>query len=101
MARKLYVGNLAYTLGEEELRAAFAEVGEVVSVAIVKDRATGQSRGFGFVEMVTEDDAKNAIATLHGRPLGSRTIVVSEARPHQPRDPRPRPGGRPSDGAPR
>ena len=95
MANKLYIGNLSYQLKEDELRAVFAEVGNVVSVTIIKDRVSGQSRGFGFVEMATEDDAKNAIATLHGRPVDNRPIVVSEARPQQPRDNR---GGRPAGG---
>ncbi len=95
MANKLYIGNLSYQLKEDELRAVFAEVGNVVSVTIIKDRVSGQSRGFGFVEMATEDDAKNAIATLHGRPVDNRPIVVSEARPQQPRDNR---RGRPAGG---
>jgi RNA recognition motif-containing protein len=95
MSRKLYVGNLAYSLTEEELRATFSEVGDVVSVSILKDRASGQSRGFGFVEMATDDDAKNAIATMHGRPLENRPLVVSEARPQEPRGPRPGGGRRP------
>lgn len=95
MGSKLYVGNLSYQLNEDQLRAVFAEVGDVVSVTIIKDRVSGQSRGFGFVEMATEDDAKNAIATLHGRPVDNRPIVVSEARPQQPRDSR---GGRPAGG---
>jgi RNA recognition motif-containing protein len=96
MSSKLYVGNLSYHLNEDELKEAFAEVGEVVSVTIIKDRLSGQSRGFGFVEMATDDDAKNAIATLHGRPLDNRPLVVSEARPQQPRDNRS--GGRPAGG---
>jgi RNA recognition motif-containing protein len=89
MPRRLYVGNLSYTLKDDDLRAVFAEVGEVVSVAIIKDRASGQSRGFGFVEMATDDDAKNAVAVLHGRPVDNRRLVVSEARPQQPREGRP------------
>lgn len=86
MGNKLYVGNLSYQLKEDELRTVFAEMGEVVSVTIIKDRVSGQSRGFGFVEMATEDGAKNAIAAIHGRPVDNRPIVVSEARPQQRRD---------------
>lgn len=86
MGSRLYVGNLSYQLTEEALRTVFAEVGGVASVSIIKDRASGQSRGFGFVEMATEDDAKNAIALLHGRPVEHRPIVVSEARPQQARE---------------
>jgi RNA recognition motif-containing protein len=97
MSRRLYVGNLSYTLTEDDLRTAFAEVGEVVNAAIIKDRDSGQSRGFGFVEMATDDDAKNAIAVLNGRPLDNRKLVVSEARPQQPREGG-RPGGRGTSG---
>jgi RNA recognition motif-containing protein len=98
MGSKLYVGNLSYQLQEEDLRQAFSEVGEVISVTVIKDRMSGQSRGFGFVEMATDDDAKNAIATMHGRPLENRPLVVSEARPQQPRDNRSGGGGRPAGG---
>jgi RNA recognition motif-containing protein len=94
MSRRLYVGNLSYSLKEDDLRAVFAEVGEVVSVSIIKDRASGQSRGFAFVEMATDDDAKNAIAVLHGRPVDNRRLVVSEARPQQPREGHRPPAGR-------
>ena len=84
MANKLYIGNLSYQLKEDELRAVFAEVGNVVSVTIIKDRVSGQSRGFGFVEMATEDDAKNAIATLKGRPVNIGPLVVRDPGPHPP-----------------
>lgn len=92
MSRRLYVGNISYQLKEDELRKVFTEVGEVVSVSIIKDRASGESRGFAFVEMGTEDDAKNAIAVLNGKDLEDRRLIVSEARPPQNRESRP--GGR-------
>ena len=88
MSQRLYVGNISYQLKEDELRSVFAEVGEVVSVSVIKDRATGQSRGFAFVEMATGDDAKNAIAVLNGKELNDRRLVVTEARPPQSRETR-------------
>jgi cold-inducible RNA-binding protein len=84
MAKKLYVGNLSYDTTEDSLRAAFSEVGEVESVTIVTDRMSGRSRGFGFVDMATDDAAAEAISRLNGRLLDGRDISVAEARP--PRD---------------
>ena len=81
MNRKLYVGNLPYTTNEDELQGLFGEVGAVESVNVMRDRETGRARGFAFVEMATEQDAQNAIATLHDRPFGGRTLTVNEARP--------------------
>ncbi len=81
MATKLYVGGLAYTVTEQELEAFFAEVGKVLSAAVIKDRDSGQSKGFGFVEMEDDSEAKNAIANLNGKEFNGRTIVVNEARP--------------------
>jgi len=78
---KLYVGNLSYNLTDAELRDAFAAHGEVTSAEIVKDRASGQSKGFGFIEMPSEDEAKAAIQALHGTALKGRTLNVNEARP--------------------
>lgn len=78
---KLYVGNLSYNLTDDELREAFAAHGEVTSAEIVKDRASGQSKGFGFVEMPVQDEAKAAIQALHGAALKGRTLNVNEARP--------------------
>lgn len=83
MAKKLYVGNLSYKADEESLREAFARVGEVQSVNIITDALTGRSRGFGFVEMVSDEDADKAIAALNGTTLLDRELVVNEARPQQ------------------
>ncbi len=91
MNKKLYVGNLSYKIDEEALKAAFAEMGEVESVKIIKDPVTGRSKGFGFVEMTTEEDAQKAISTLNGTTLMERTITVNEAKPQT--DRRPRTGG--------
>jgi len=81
MTKKLFVGNLSYGTTEEELRTLFTEVGPVTSVALITDRATGQARGFGFVEMETEQAARDAIQKLNNRELNQRNITVSEARP--------------------
>ena len=81
MASKLYVGGLAYSVTEKELEDFFAAIGAVSSVAIIKDRDTNQSKGFGFVEMGSDDDAKKAIAEINGKDLSGRNIIVSEARP--------------------
>ncbi len=81
MTKKLYVGNLSFATTEEQLRALFSEVGPITSVAIITDRMTGQSKGFGFVEMETEQAAQEAIQRLNGRDVNERTLTVSEARP--------------------
>jgi len=81
MAKKLYVGNLSYTVTEDSLRDVFAPLGEVQSVKIITDAATGRSKGFGFVEMANNEDADKAIATLNGTNVMDRAINVSEARP--------------------
>lgn len=86
MAKKIYVGNLPYSVDEESLRELFVKIGEVQSVRLIKDNATGRSKGFGFVEMTTDEDADKAIATLNNTPLMDRTIAVSEARPQTDRD---------------
>ena len=85
MASKLYVGGLAYSTTSEGLRTLFAQYGGVESAAVVSDRDTGQSRGFGFVEMSTPDEAKKAISGLNGSMLESRTLVVNEAKPQEKR----------------
>jgi len=85
MATKLFVGSLAWTATEDEVREAFAAVGEVVSVAIPTDRETGRSRGFAFVEMASEEDAKKAIEELNEKEISGRNIIVNEARPREDR----------------
>lgn len=77
----IYVGNLPYRLSEDELRDAFAQFGEVSSAKIISDRYTGQSKGFGFVEMPGAEEAETAIKSLDGTALGGRNIKVNEARP--------------------
>jgi len=91
MGKKLYVGNLSYGIDENGLSDIFAPFGAVESVAIVTDRETGRSRGFGFVEMANDADALAAIEALNGRENNGRTLTVNEARPREDR-PR-RPGG--------
>jgi len=93
MGAKLYVGNLAYSVTEERLQQHFAQHGSVVSARIITDKFTGRSKGFGFVEMSADDEAERAIAALNGTDFEGRNIVVSEARPQQPREPRPGGGG--------
>jgi RNA recognition motif-containing protein len=89
MASKLYVGGLPYATTSEELRAHFAGAGEVVSATVVTDRISGQSRGFGFVEMSTEAEAKTAVTMFDGQPFGGRRLKV-EAASSQRRSDRPR-----------
>ena len=86
MNKRLYIGNLPYSLSEEELEAAFAEVGSVVSAAIIFDRETGRSKGFGFVEMDTEELAAKAIERWNGQELSGRSLTVAEARPRRERN---------------
>lgn len=81
----IYIGNLSFDTSEATLRAAFAEHGEVTSVNIITDRDTGRPRGFGFVEMSSDNDARTAINALNGRELDNRALTVNEARPRQPR----------------
>jgi RNA recognition motif-containing protein len=85
MATKLYVGNLSYQTTDQELQELFSEAGTVSSAQVVTDRYSGQSRGFGFVEMATEDEAQQAIAAINGRTVGGRVLVVNESRPQAPR----------------
>jgi RNA recognition motif-containing protein len=80
MAKKLYVGGLPYRTTEEELKEAFMVVGNVESAIIIIDRMSGRSKGFGFVEMATEEEAQAAIEKMNGTEFGGRTITVSEAR---------------------
>ncbi|MEP7288699.1 MAG: RNA-binding protein [Chloroflexota bacterium] len=85
MNKKLYVGNLPYSVTEIELRDLFEQAGAVLDAAVIMDRETGRSKGFGFVEMETEDEAGKAITQLNGHTLGNRQIQVSEARPREER----------------
>ena len=80
MGRKLYVGNLSFAATEDELREYFGQAGTPETVAIIKDRLTGKSRGFGFVEMSSNDEAQKAIAALNGRDVQGRQLNVSEAK---------------------
>ena len=82
MPKKLYVGNLSFTSSEEEIKTMFSQFGEVTSVTIIKDRDTGRSRGFGFVEM---ENADAAIAQLNGKEFGGRALTVNEAREREDR----------------
>lgn len=83
MESKLYVGNLPYTATEDELSSLFGQAGTVTSVAIIKDRETGRSKGFAFIEMSNADEAQKAISILNGRDMGGRDLRVSIARPRE------------------
>ncbi len=85
MGNKLYVGNLAYSLRDEDLQQAFAPFGTVTSARVMMDRDTGRSKGFGFVEMGSDAEAQAAIEGLNGSPLSGRNLIVNEARPREPR----------------
>ena len=85
MSNKLYVGNLSFRVTSEDLQEHFATAGTVESANVVMDRETGRSRGFGFVEMASEDDANNAIAQFNGTEYDGRNLVVNEARPREDR----------------
>ena len=102
MATKLFIGSLAWATTDESLSALFSQVGTVTSARVITDRATGRSKGFGFVEMSTEEEAQKAVAELNGKDLDGRSIVVNEARPMEPRDNSSRGGsfggGRPAGG---
>jgi len=81
MATKLYVGNLSFQTTSDELRDHFAQIGNVDSASVVEDRMTGRSRGFGFVEMTTPEEAAAAIEQLNGKDFNGRNLTVNEARP--------------------
>src|SRR5216684_4302361 len=81
MGRRLYVGNLPYTTGEAELQELFSKAGNVESVRVMRDMATGRARGFAFVEMATDEEAQAAITKLNDHQLGGRGLTVNEARP--------------------
>ena len=93
MGTKLYVGNLSYSVTEERLQQHFAQHGSVVSARIITDKFSGRSKGFGFVEMDSDEEAERAISALNGTDFEGRNIVVSEARPQAPRAPREGGGG--------
>lgn len=88
MAKKLYVGGLSFQTSEDALGAAFAQAGTVVSAIVIKDKFSGQSKGFGFVEMSTDEEAQAAIEMWNEKELDGRTVKVNEARPMEERPPR-------------
>ena len=85
MGAKLYVGSLAYSIDDTKLKDLFAPVGTVVSAQVIMDRDTNQSKGFGFVEMSSDEEAQTAIKELNGKEVDGRTIMVNEARPKEDR----------------
>lgn len=85
MAKKLYVGNLSYNVSEEQVRSLFEQAGEVGDVALITDRDTGRMKGFGFVEMATEEGAREAIKRFNGYNFENRALTVNEARPREER----------------
>lgn len=86
MGNKLYVGSLPYSITDQQLQDMFAPHGTVVSAKVITDRFTGRSRGFGFVEMSTSEEAQKAIAALNGTPCEGRSLVVNEAKPQERRE---------------
>ena len=88
MAKKLYVGNLSYNTTDASLKAAFAPLGEVESASVISDKMTGRSRGFGFVNMVNDEEALAAIEKMNGADLEGRKLTVNEAKPLAERAPR-------------
>ncbi len=86
MGKKLYVGSISFNATEESLQELFSSIGEVESVKIITDQDTGRSKGFGFVEMSSAEDAKKAIDQLNGTKFMERALIVNEARPQQPRE---------------
>ena len=88
MGNKLYVGNLPYSVRDEDLAQAFGEYGAVTSAKVMMERDTGRSKGFGFVEMGSDAEAQAAIEGMNGQMTGGRALVVNEARPMEPRGPR-------------
>jgi RNA recognition motif-containing protein len=100
MAAKLYVGGLSYSTTSEGLREFFAQCGSVQSATVITDRFSGQSRGFGFVEMATAEEAQKAIGQLNGRELDGRRLTVAISNPQAPRTGGGGGGGRPGGGRP-
>ena len=93
MGKKLYVGNLPYSVRDGDLEQAFGQFGAVTSAKVMMERDTGRSKGFGFVEMGSDEEAQSAINGMNGQPLGGRRVVVNEARPMEERPPRSGGGG--------
>lgn len=85
MNKKLYVGNLPYSATEDQVRALFGQAGEIVEIALIMDRETGRPKGFGFVEMATEEGAQEAIKRFNGYTFDNRNLTVNEARPREER----------------
>ena len=83
MGKKLYVGNLAYSVTSESLEQMFVEFGTVVSAQVIQDRDTGRSKGFGFVEMQSDDAAQRAISGMHEKDVDGRSLTVNEAKPRE------------------
>jgi RNA recognition motif-containing protein len=98
MATKLFVGSLSWNVNDDQLKDFFSTVGTVASATVIMDRETNRSKGFGFVEMSSDDEAKAAIDQLNGKELDGRAVTVNEARP---REERPRGGGGGGFGGPR
>ena len=88
MGNKLYVGNLPYSVRDEDLQQSFSQFGAVTSAKVMMERDTGRSKGFGFVEMGSDAEAQAAINGMNGQSMGGRSVVVNEARPMEPRPPR-------------
>ena len=86
MSKRLYVGNISFKATEEDVKDLFSSAGEVVSVRLIKDAATGRLRGFGFVEMASDEDAQKAVSTLNGNNFMERSLVVNEAKPQERRE---------------
>ena len=93
MAKKLFVGGLSWNTNDDQLKELFSEVGEVVSANVITDKYSGRSKGFGFVEMSSEKEAKEAMKKLNGKEFDGRAIVVDEAKPQAPREDRGGGGG--------
>jgi RNA recognition motif-containing protein len=93
MGKKLYVGNLPYSMTDDRLQELFAQCGNVASASVIMDRASGRSKGFGFVEMSSDDEAQSAISKLNGQNIDGRPLNISEARPQAPREDRGGGGG--------
>jgi RNA recognition motif-containing protein len=94
MASKLFVGSLSYSVTDDQLTDAFASFGTVVSAKVIMDRETGRSKGFGFVEMSSDEEAAAAVKGMDGKEIGGRAVAVSEARPQEKRERRPFNGDR-------